>query len=35
MMIVCVIMHNMIAEDKHDEELHDQGWQFQDELVEP
>jgi hypothetical protein len=34
-MRACVIMHNMIVEDEHDEELHDQGWQFQGELVEP
>jgi hypothetical protein len=30
-----VIMHNMIVEDEHDEELHDQEWKFQVELVEP
>jgi hypothetical protein len=25
-MTACVIMHKIIFEDEHDEELHDQGW---------
>jgi hypothetical protein len=32
-MNACVIMHNMIVDDKHDEDIHDQGWEFQGELV--
>jgi hypothetical protein len=32
-MTACVIMHNMIVEDERDEGIHDQGWEFQDELV--
>jgi hypothetical protein len=34
-MIACVIMHNMIIEDEHDEGIHDKGWEFQGELVAP
>jgi hypothetical protein len=34
-MTTYVIMHNMIVEDEHDEGLHNQGWEFQDELVDP
>jgi hypothetical protein len=30
-----MIMHNMIVEDEHDEGIHDQGWEFQGELVAP
>jgi hypothetical protein len=33
MMTACVIMHNMIIEDERDDDLHDQGWEFQGELV--
>ena len=29
---VCVIMHNMIMDDEHDD---DQGWNYKDELIEP
>jgi hypothetical protein len=32
-MNACEIMHNMIIEDEHDEDIHDQGWEFQGELV--
>jgi hypothetical protein len=32
-MTACVIMHSMIVEDERDESIHDQGWQFQGELV--
>jgi hypothetical protein len=34
-MNACVIMHNMIVKDEHDESIHDQGWEFQGELVPP
>jgi hypothetical protein len=34
-MTACVIMHNMIVEDERDEGIHDQGWEFQDDLVAP
>jgi hypothetical protein len=34
-MTTCVIMHNMIAEQERDDSIHDQGWQFEGELVEP
>jgi hypothetical protein len=34
-MTTCVIMHNMIIEEERDEGLHDQGWKFQGELVDP
>jgi hypothetical protein len=34
-MTACVIMHNMIVEDERDEDIHDQGWEFQGELVAP
>jgi hypothetical protein len=33
-MTCCVIMHTMIVEQEHDNNLHDQGWQFQYKLVE-
>jgi hypothetical protein len=32
-MTACVIMHNLIIEDERDEDIHDQGWKFQGELV--
>jgi hypothetical protein len=32
-MTACVIMHNMIIEEKHDDSVYDQGWDFQGELV--
>jgi hypothetical protein len=34
-MTACVIMHNMIIEDERDEGIHEQGWEFQGELVAP
>jgi hypothetical protein len=34
-MIPCVIMHNTIFEQEHDDSLHDQGWKFQGEFDEP
>jgi hypothetical protein len=34
-MTACVIMHNMIVKDECDEDIHDQGWEFQGELVAP
>jgi hypothetical protein len=34
-MTTCVVMHNMIVENESDEGLHDQGWEFQGELVAP
>ena len=34
-MIACVIMHNMIFEDEHDNNIFDQGFDFQGENVEP
>jgi hypothetical protein len=34
-MIPCVIMHNTIFEQEHDDNLHDQGWKFQGEFDEP
>jgi hypothetical protein len=34
-MIACVIMHNMIIEDEHDDNIYDQGWDYQGDLVEP
>jgi hypothetical protein len=34
-MTTCVIMHNMIVEQERDDSLHDQGRQFEGELVEP
>jgi hypothetical protein len=34
-MTACVIMHNMIVEDERDDGIHDQGWEFQGELVAP
>jgi hypothetical protein len=32
-MTVCVIMHNMIVEDERDNNIYDQGWEFEGELV--
>jgi hypothetical protein len=32
-MTACVIMHNMIIEDKCDEGIHDQRWEFQGESI--
>jgi hypothetical protein len=34
-MTACVIMHNMIVENERDERIHDQGWEYQGELVVP
>jgi hypothetical protein len=34
-MTACVIMHNMIVENERDDNIYDQGWDFQGELVEP
>ncbi|XP_073362378.1 uncharacterized protein [Aegilops tauschii subsp. strangulata] len=34
-MTVCVIMHNMIVEDERDNNIFDQGFDFQGENVEP
>jgi hypothetical protein len=34
-MSACVIMHNMIVENERDDNIYDQGWDFQSELVEP
>jgi hypothetical protein len=34
-MTACVIMHNMIAENERDDNIYDQGWDFQGELAEP
>jgi hypothetical protein len=34
-MNACVIMHNMIVEEKRDDSVYDQGWDFQGELVAP
>jgi hypothetical protein len=34
-MTACVIMHNMIIEEEHDDSVYDQGWDFQGELVAP
>ena len=34
-MTTCVIMHNMIVDDQHDEGMHEQTWQFLGQLVEP
>jgi hypothetical protein len=31
----CVIMHNMIVENERDDNIYDQGWDFQGELAEP
>jgi hypothetical protein len=33
--IACVIMHNVIVEDKRDDSLFEQGWKFQGDMVEP
>ena len=35
MMTACVIMHNMIVEDERDESIFDQGFDYQDENIEP
>jgi hypothetical protein len=32
-MTACVIMHNIIVEEEHDDSVYDQEWDFQDELV--
>jgi hypothetical protein len=32
-MTACVIMHNMIVRDEHDNNIYDQRWEFQGELV--
>jgi hypothetical protein len=32
-MTVCVIMHNMIAENERDDNIYDKGWDFQGELA--
>jgi hypothetical protein len=32
-MTACVIVHKMIVEEKHDDNIYDQGWEFQGELV--
>jgi hypothetical protein len=34
-MTACAIMHNMIVENERDDNIYDQGWDFQDELAEP
>ena len=34
-MTACVIMHNIIVEDEHDDSIYDQGFDFQGENVEP
>jgi hypothetical protein len=34
-MTACVIMHNMIVENERDDNIYDQGWDFQVELAEP
>ena len=34
-MTACVIMHNMIVEDERDDSIFDQGFDFQDDSVEP
>jgi hypothetical protein len=34
-MTACVIMHNMIVEEDHDDIVYDQGWDFQCDLVAP
>jgi hypothetical protein len=34
-MTACVIMHNMIVEEEHDDSVYDHGWDFQGELVAP
>ena len=33
-MTACVIMHNMIVEDEHDDSIFDQGFDYQGENVE-
>jgi hypothetical protein len=32
-MTACVIMHNIIVEEEHDDSVYDQEWDFQGELV--
>ena len=34
-MTACVIMHNMIVEDERDDNIFDQGFDYQGENVEP
>jgi hypothetical protein len=34
-MTACVIMHNMIVENERDDNIYDQGSDFQHELAEP
>ncbi|XP_071680521.1 uncharacterized protein [Lolium perenne] len=34
-MIACVIMQNMIVEEERDDNVYDQGWEFQGDLVAP
>ena len=34
-MTACVIMHNMIVEDERDNEIYDQRWDYQGELIKP
>jgi hypothetical protein len=34
-MTACVIMHDIIVEEEHDDTVYDQGWYFQGELVAP
>jgi hypothetical protein len=34
-MTACVIMHNIIIEDEQDDNLYNQGWDFQGELIKP
>jgi hypothetical protein len=34
-MTACAIMHNMIIENKRDNNIYDQGWDFEGELAEP
>jgi hypothetical protein len=34
-MTACMIMHNMIIENERDDNIYNQGWDFQGELAEP
>jgi hypothetical protein len=34
-MTACAIMHYMIIENKRDNNIYDQGWDFEGELAEP
>jgi hypothetical protein len=34
-MTVYVVMHNMIVEAEHDDNIYDECWDFKGELVEP